>query len=475
MEEMMQKTSIQLPESTAEVPQNQAAVVSPHLSREVLPLWGALTAPVLGWLWFHVFALGFRWTGETLVMCSPGALIFLAALVLWAEGILAAGRRRGKITGTRTLKEFPKESFFWLACCLCAAIGCMNGRGRAWCPYGVSEMVNAAMPALALHGFAVYWILCRTGKRYDGETGVFLPLDGIRGFLFYPLAGFFDGLCLVVERVLRGIKALVSGRGKRDGKSLWLGLLLLVLLLPIFLLAGHLLGLADESFGSLWAGLGRWFRFQWSLSELESEELFCFLVGLPVAAYLFGLVSSCLRRVEENSGEKALIAAERLRFAPAKAVAFALGAFSVLYLVFFGAQATTLFSAFWGRVPGEQTLAQYARSGFFQLCAVSALNFAVLAAAAKLGRVPLRQHKGLKAGAGVLMGENLLLCLSAGSKLVLYIARFGFTPLRLQSFWAVLVLAVGCFLALATLRKPMKAVRPWIWFAAGSFALLCLY
>ena len=73
------------------------------------------------------------------------------------------------------------------------------------------------------------------------------------------------------------------------------------------------------------------------------------------------------------------------------------------------------------------------------------------------------------------MAESLLLAVTAASKLWLYIDRFGFTPRRLLSSWAVLVLAAGCVLAIASLRRPCRAAQKWIWFAAGSFALLCLY
>ena len=89
--------------------------------------------------------------------------------------------------------------------------------------------------------------------------------------------------------------------------------------------------------------------------------------------------------------------------------------------------------------------------------------------------MPLRSNKLLRAFALILMAESLLLAVTAGSKLWLYIARFGFTPLRLLSSWAVVVLAAGCVLAVATILRPCRAVQKWIWFAAGSFALLCLY
>ena len=85
---------------------------------------------------------------------------------------------------------------------------------------------------------------------------------------------------------------------------------------------------------------------------------------------------------------------------------------------------------------------------------------------------PTRAGKWLQ---GVLMVQSILLAVTAGAKLWLYISRFGFTPLRLLSAWAVLVLAAGCLLVLRALVWGKKGFRPWLYFAAASFTALCFY
>ena len=149
--------------------------------------------------------------------------------------------------------------------------------------------------------------------------------------------------------------------------------------------------------------------------------------------------------------------------------------FIALYLLFFCVQAGHLFGAFYGNVPGSLTAAQYAREGFFQLCAVMAINIGLLAFAAKFTPIPVRNHGFLKGSSLVLLIQSLLLAVTAAARLWLYISRFGFTPKRLLGVWAVMVLAVGCALAMVNIFRPRKVIGKWILFAAGTFTVLCLY
>lgn len=90
-------------------------------------------------------------------------------------------------------------------------------------------------------------------------------------------------------------------------------------------------------------------------------------------------------------------------------------------------------------------------------------------------QVPLRQNGFLKGFSLALLIQSLLLAVTAAARLWLYITRFGFTPKRLLGAWAVVVLAVGCLLAIADILRPRKVIGKWILFAAGTFSLLCLY
>ena len=200
----------------------------------------------------------------------------------------------------------------------------------------------------------------------------------------------------------------------------------------------NLLCEADAGFEKLIRG----FQLNLRLSENFLNECFCFLLGLPVGAYLYGLLRGAARRQETRRVSQERL--EKIRVVPA---------------------------VFSGHVPGTLTAAGYARSGFFQLCAVMAINFFLI----WLLSILAKQNRAGKWLQGLLMVQSAFLAVTAGAKLWLYISRFGFTPLRLLSAWAVIVLTAGCILMLRCLMTGKKSFRLWLYFAAGSFTALCFY
>ena len=84
--------------------------------------------------------------------------------------------------------------------------------------------------------------------------------------------------------------------------------------------------------------------------------------------------------------------------------------------------------------------ADYARSGFFQLCAVSAINFLAMIC---LGRYVRREQEAVRRALCVILAVfTLVLTATAVSKLLLYIDRYGLTPDRVYAAWFMLLLAI---------------------------------
>ena len=75
----------------------------------------------------------------------------------------------------------------------------------------------------------------------------------------------------------------------------------------------------------------------------------------------------------------------------------------------------------------------------------------------------------------ILLIENILLAITAASKLILYIERFGFTTNRLLGFWAVLVLTCGCILSIIAIYDNKSHFSKWIWFSVATFVPLCYF
>lgn len=346
------------------------------------------------------------------------------------------------------------ESRVWLGCAAVILVSILAGRCRAVPTFSM----------LFYHAYVVYWLLARSGRLMEGKSGRFLPLDVCHGFFAFPLSHFFLRVQVLFYREEK------SGKKK---KAVWPAVGAVVLAAVLFYGAATLLGEADGQFRALTKDLLDWVKLP-ELPEYGAR----LVLSLPVGAYLFGLMLGTAREKPQTLREKAgrmAAEAEKLRRVPDSVWNMLLGAFCLLYLLFFVIQGSYLFGAFTRTLPESFTVSSYARRGFFELCWVMALNFLLLAAVIVSSRTPAGQSKSTKGMCTALLGESFLLAMTAFSKLALYISCFGFTPLRLESSWLVGVLAAGCAAAMVWLWSGKKTARPWILFTGVTLALLHLY
>ena len=127
-----------------------------------------------------------------------------------------------------------------------------------------------------------------------------------------------------------------------------------------------------------------------------------------------------------------------------------LSVLSICYLAYLFSQLAYFFNAFSGILPEEFNAAAYARRGFFELCAIAVINFALLFATFALSR----KQDGKPAL--IVRILSVFICLftltitaTAFSKMVMYIGRFGMTRLRITTsafmvFLSVVFLALLC-------------------------------
>lgn len=403
----------------------------PRFSASWVEIAAALACYVLGWIWFDLEQPGWL-------------LVFVAAFVGLTELLHRETPR-------------PRESWVWLGCMLVLTASVVFDRYNAW--------EEAVFPLFFLHIFAVWWLLSRSGRLSEGESGHLLPLDALNGFIIFPFKHFF----LRVRSLWYGLTHLGRGEKRLKAETLvWSAAAVLVAAL-LFAKAVQLLMRADEGFGTLLEDFADWFSFDFDGLRL--------LFSLPVGAYVFGLLAGTAREDTaliraRGSRLKAWLAT--LRRVPAPVFAVLMAAFALLYLAFFILQARYLFGAFTRTLPEGFVVAEYARQGFFELCRVMAVNFVLLWLTARLPSLSLREQTTLRVLSAVLLGESLLFAVIAASKIGLYIDCFGFTPLRLQSMWLVCVLAAGCVCALTTLFTGKKSFRAWMFFGAATLSLLCL-
>ena len=372
-------------------------------------------------------------------------VLFVAVFLAWGVCIGLTKKPKGKM------------HWFWAAVTVLIGLAITLKRCNATDGWDV----------LALHGAAAFWAISFCGADRGGEDALGFAWDCLDAFLLLPFGNFFGRIQDAVSSLAGLAKPANGEEDKKMRRDFWLAVLCLVLALPLLVLVTNLLGQADAGFENMVHDFQKLFR--WNLSEYFWEECFLFAIGLPVGAYLYGLLRGAARR--ENAPVLSAAQLEKLCVLPGSGANLVLGLFCGVYFLFFGVQAGNLFAVFSGHIPGTLTASDYARSGFFQLCTVMAINFFLIWLLSLLTK-PNRVGKWLQA---LLMVQSIFLAVTAGAKLWLYIARFGFTPLRLLSAWAVLVLAAGCLLMLYTLGSGKKTFRLWLYLAAGTFTALCFY
>jgi hypothetical protein len=100
-----------------------------------------------------------------------------------------------------------------------------------------------------------------------------------------------------------------------------------------------------------------------------------------------------------------------------------------------------LFSAFGEHLPEGFTYAEYARRGFFELCAVAGINLGILI----VSHVFMKREAGeapriLKVETLIISLFTMLLIATALSKMVMYINVLGLTQLRVYTSWFMILL-----------------------------------
>lgn len=205
-----------------------------------------------------------------------------------------------------------------------------------------------------------------------------------------------------------------------------------------------------------------WIRADWYRNLMI--YLVQLLLGLPIGMFLYNsLYNNATRRnirsLRQSDCTRIL---EGMRIAPGMLLYAIMTPVCFVYAVYIGLQASYLFSGFAGTLPEGFSYASYARSGFFELCFLSVLNFLLIALLFLTCRrqgdarpLPLRIYSS------ILCVITLLLIATSESKMFLYISEMGLTPKRVYTAWFML------FLALVFLMLLLRQFRPRFHLARG--------
>lgn len=351
------------------------------------------------------------------------------------------------------------ESWLWLGCLVLIEAGALLGRSTVW---------NGGQSMLFLHLAFVWWVLSRSCALFEGRTGRLLPADAVFGFFVTPFSNFF----LRIRCLFFGIRQIKPKKQRAKPETVGWSVFALVLAAVFFVIAFKLLAGADTHFKRALAMFLKNFTFRWDGFD---DFIGTLLLSLPVGAWLFGLIAGTGRikdadKAAHVKGIDDFLTA--IRKVPTAVWVGLTAAFCVLYAVFFALHAKYLLGAFTRNLPTGYTVSRYARQGFFELCKLMAVNFALLWIVTRMSRETVWTHKGLKVISIVLLAESLLFAVIAASKLWLYIDCFGYTPLRLQSAWLICSLAFGCLCAIWSILRRRETFRAWVIFSAVTLTAL---
>jgi len=155
-------------------------------------------------------------------------------------------------------------------------------------------------------------------------------------------------------------------------------------------------------------------------------QMFQDITILLISAYLFGMVYGCFHREPAPVGKRA-------NLPQAMAISF-LWVFVAVYFVFFGVKLAGVPKALQNIENGLLWVSTYAREGFFELCAVAAVNFLIFTI---LKWYSPEAGKPMRITLTILGVQTIgFVCLGI-SKMGLYISRYGLTHKRVLTSWFI--------------------------------------
>ncbi len=281
------------------------------------------------------------------------------------------------------------------------------------------------MNYMAIFLLLVAFLLHNFGSDKDWDIGKYLV----------EIAAAVFGAVRCVGKPFTDGNAFFQSRKRKSGGEGRYILLGICIAIPCVLFLGALLATADMVFEHMVWNIFGAFRFP--------ERLFGILFML-----FFGFVSSyCgIRFIEGHAGK--IVVTDKKRGEPLVAITVTL-MIALLYLVFCAIQIVYLFVGKM-ELPQGVTYAQYARTGFFQLLFVCALNLMLVLAVKKY----FRESGLLNILLLVISGCTFVMTASSACRMLLYIRAYQLTFLRVFVLVALFAIALLMAGVVAMIVKP---------------------
>lgn len=359
------------------------------------------------------------------------AAVLLAIAVLFANFSLFGGFRLGYSLGYAAVllcsgrylgRRLQKPSLYGWFCLLAtvAALGIF-----VWHADGAVRFFTVV--GMTLLSALVLLDSARIGTDRSGSVACIA--DALRLFIGRPMSHLSTAIPAI----------FLSQNGDTVEKRRFGGALLGVLCaLPALLVLVPLLVGADAAFEGM-------------LTHTLLDHFAEMLASAVVGVLLFLVLYSLLFSVRHDLSGSAAATAPSHKGVSAGGINAFLGTISAVYVLYLFSQLAYFFSAFSGILPEDYTVAQYARRGFFEMCAVCAINLLLVAVCLGLSR---KQED--KAPLSTRLISLFVLLFSVGmvatalSKMILYIDSFGMTRLRVLT--GVFMVMLGLVLLFVIVR-----------------------
>lgn len=294
---------------------------------------------------------------------------------------------------------------------------------------------------------AVFCLMLAIHKSFDEKIekypGVFFDADSIKALFAKPFSSFAS--------IFSALFSKAENKAKASKAFLWTLLGLVVSIIPTAIVVSILS--YDEGFASIISGM-----------KLENIDFGAHIVSIifafPIAMYVFGLWDSSLSgKLASFDAENSKRVKSKIRCIPVPVVIAAVTPILIVYVIFFFSQLDYYVSAFKGELAGGYEIySAFAREGFFELCAVSVINAAMVAFMYYFMK---RKEKAIlmRIYTIVISLFTLVLIATAISKMYLYIEAYGLTVTRVYTTAFMIVLAlVFLFLIVRMITKRFNFV-----------------
>ena len=277
-------------------------------------------------------------------------------------------------------------------------------------------------------------------------SGFAILLDTIKAAILYPILSFVAIFKLIFQR-----KKNLSKEVRRNILSVTIGVgTAFILGIVVISILSY-----DPKFEQLFH-----IDFDWDDVPLILVRL---MLAVPVSALLFGALNSSLERKcpAFSTPDKNESLRTRIKRVPVVVFLIPTVTLLVIYGLFFFTQWDVYMSAFSGVLPSSFTYAEYARSGFFELCVVAFINAAFSAAFHLVAKENTSASAIVRRISNTLLAlATLILIATAISKMALYIKSYDLTLLRLYTSVVMILIAIGFVLSILAQWVPRVKVFP---------------